>query len=98
MVSVDDGEHHMVHVTMFGAAGNVDQSVELCGNGKAKVEAPGSKFSFPFKYRLSFLQKRADAFVLVLGREAEREQIHFSPQTFIEIGTRGEFHCFLGQA
>ena len=37
------------------------------------------------KRRLSFLEKCADAFVLVLSRKAEREQIHFASQTFIQI-------------
>ena len=52
----------------------------------------------PLKLRLSFLQKRADAFVLVLRREAQRKQIYFPSESLIEIGARSEFDCFLRQA
>src|SRR5882672_8500026 len=50
---------------------------------------------FPFELRLPFLQKRADALVLVFGRKAKGKQIHFPAQTLVETRSRRDFDRFL---
>src|SRR6266508_2759083 len=56
------------------------------------------KTLFPFEFRLSFLKKRAHAFVLIFSRKAKRKEINFAAQTLVEIRSRREFHRFLHQA
>ena len=56
---------------------------------RTKYKALSSKSqitdSLPFKLSLSFLQERADALVLVFGRETQGEQIHFAAETLVQI-------------
>lgn len=41
--------------------------------------------SLPFEFWLSFFKKRGHAFVLVCAREAEREEIDFAAQAFVQV-------------
>ena len=45
--------------------------------------------------RLTLFEKCRDAFLFVLGRETDREQIHLASETFVEVGTRRELYSFL---
>src|SRR5258708_3768455 len=48
--------------------------------------------------RFALLEKRLDALILVSCRKAQREQIDFATQTFIQVGTRSNLDGLLGQA
>src|SRR6185503_4617944 len=51
--------------------------------------------SLTLERRLALLEEGVDAFVFIFRREAERKQIHFTPEAFIQTRSRRQLHCFL---
>ncbi len=51
----------------------------------------------PFEFRLALLEKCADAFLFVVGREADREKVDLAAEAFVEVRSRCELDGLLAQ-